>query len=67
MERVLDWVVFTPLQNATGEPAISLPLTTTATGLPQGMMFSAAAGHEATLIELAYELEAAVPFGRISI
>ena len=24
----MDWVAFTPLQNATGEPAISLPLAT---------------------------------------
>ena len=65
MDRVLDWVAFTPLQNATGDPAISLPLATTAAGLPLGMMFGAGAGHEATLIELAYELEEAVPFARI--
>jgi amidase len=65
MDRVLDWVVFTPWQNATGEPAISLPLQTTAGGLPQGMMFGAGAGREATLIELAYELEEARPFARI--
>jgi amidase len=65
MDRVLDWVAFTPLQNATGDPAISLPLATTASGLPQGMMFGAGAGREATLIELAYELEEVVPFARI--
>lgn len=65
MDRILDWVAFTPLQNATGDPAISLPLATTASGLPQGMMFGAGAGREATLIELAYELEEAVPFARI--
>ena len=65
MDRIQDWVAFTPLQNATGDPAISLPLATTANGLPQGMMFGAGAGREATLIELAYELEEAVPFARI--
>ena len=65
MDRILDWVAFTPLQNATGDPAISLPLATTANGLPQGMMFGAGAGREATLIELAYELEEAAPFARI--
>ncbi|WP_036566013.1 amidase [Nocardioides halotolerans] len=65
MDRMLDWVAFTPLQNATGDPAISLPLGTTAHGLPQGMMFGAGAGCEATLIELAYELEEALPFARI--
>ena len=65
MDRIMDWVAFTPLQNATGDPAISLPLATTANGLPQGMMFGAAAGREATLIELAYELEEARPWPRI--
>lgn len=65
MDRLLDWVAFTPLQNATGDPAISLPLATTASGLPQGMMFGAASGREATLLELAYELEEARPFARI--
>lgn len=65
MDKLLDWVAFTPWQNITGAPAISLPLATTASGLPQGMMFGAAPGHEALLIELAYELEQARPFARI--
>ncbi|NYD43404.1 amidase [Nocardioides panaciterrulae] len=65
LARVLEWVAFTPLQNATGDPAVSLPLATTAAGLPQGMMLGAAAGREATLLELAYELEEAHPWARI--
>ena len=65
MGRILDWVAFTPWQNATGDPAISLPLATTSQGLPQGMMFSAGAGREALLLELAYELEEARPWARI--
>lgn len=65
MDRLLDWVAFTPWQNVTGAPAISLPLATTAGGLPQGMMLGAAPGQEAVLIELAYELEQAAPFARI--
>jgi amidase len=65
LERLLDWVAFTPLQNATGDPAISLPLQQTGNGLPLGMQFGAGAGQEATLIELAYELEEARPFTRI--
>jgi amidase len=65
IDRLLDWVAFTPLQNAAGTPAISLPLRATAAGLPQGMMFGAAAGQEAALLELAFELEEARPFARI--
>ena len=65
MDRLLEWVAFTPLQNATGEPAISLPLATTAAGLPQGMMLGAGAGREARLLGLAYELEEAVGWPRI--
>jgi amidase len=65
MDRLLDWVAFTPLANATGEPAISLPLATTATGLPQGMMLAAGPGREGRLLGLAYELEEAVPWPRI--
>jgi amidase len=63
--RLIDWVAFTPLHNITGDPAISLPLAQSADGLPIGMMFSAAAGEEGMLLELAYELEAAQPFRRI--
>jgi amidase len=62
MGRLLEWVAFTPLQNASGAPAISLPLATTAAGLPQGMMLAAGHGREAMLLELAYELEQARPW-----
>ena len=65
MERLLQWVAFTPYQNATGEPAISLPLGTDPAGLPLGMMFSAGMGREASLLELAFELERARAWARI--
>ena len=65
MESLIDWAAFTPLQNATGDPAISLPLAESSTGLPVGMMLSTPRGHEARLLELAYELEEARPFERI--
>ena len=65
IDRLVDWVAFTPLQNATGEPAISLPLNSSASGMPVGMMFSASLGHERRLLELAFELEAAKPWARI--
>jgi amidase len=65
LDRLLRWMSITPYQNVTGQPAISLPLAATAAGLPQGMMFSAGAGREGRLIELAYELEEASPFASI--
>lgn len=65
MDRLISWVAFTPLQNVTGEPAISLPLAQSAAGLPVGMMLSADIGREARLLELAYELEEARPWARI--
>ena len=65
IDRLIDWAAFTPLQNATGEPALSLPLAQSADGMPVGMMFSAPIGHEKRLLELAYELEAARPAPRI--
>ena len=65
MDRLVDWVAFTPLQNATGDPAISLPLAESSSGLPVGMMLSTLRGREARLLELAYELEEARPWPRI--
>jgi amidase len=65
IDQLIEWVAFTPLQNATGEPAISLPLAESASGLPVGMMFAAPIGQEGRLLELAYELEEARPWARI--
>jgi amidase len=63
--RLVNYVSFTPLNNAAGGPAMSLPLGRTRNGLPIGVHFSAAHGNERTLLELAFELEAARPFARI--
>ncbi|MET0837204.1 MAG: amidase [Marmoricola sp.] len=65
MGRILEWVSFTPLQNATGDPAISLPMGTSSKGLPIGVQLSAAQGYDRRLIAVAYELEEAQPFARI--
>lgn len=65
IDRLIDWVAFTPLQNVSGEPAISLPLAQSADDLPVGMMLATDTGHEARLLELAYELEEARPWARI--
>jgi amidase len=59
---ILDYVPFTPLQNTTGQPSISLPLHWTADGLPVGVMFTGRLGEEGTLLRLAGQLETARPW-----
>lgn len=60
--RLFEWVSFTPLANATGVPAMSVPLYWTKDGLPVGSHFIAPFGDEATLLRLAAQLEAAQPW-----
>ena len=64
-DRLVRYAAFTPLHNASGAPAVSLPLGSTSEGLPIGVHISALRGDERTLLEIAYELEAARPFARI--
>jgi amidase len=64
-DRLVRYAAFTPLNNASGAPAVSLPLGSTSEGLPIGVHFSALHGDERTLLEIAYELEDAHPFARI--
>ncbi|GAA1463452.1 amidase [Williamsia maris] len=65
VSRLRGWLALTPLENVAGGPAISLPVEVTSTGLPLGLQLSANLGGEATLLELAYELEADRPFRNI--
>jgi amidase len=62
--RLFEYVGYTPIHNIAGAPSMSVPLYWTEAGLPIGTMFSARAGHERTLFELAYELEAASPWAQ---
>ena len=65
IQHLLKWIAFTPLQNATGDPAISLPMGMSTHGLPIGVQVAAPRGHDRRVLEVAYELERAQPFARI--
>ncbi len=61
-DRVTDYVGYTPQHNVAGTPAMSVPLSFSAAGLPIGSQFATRRGGERTLLELAYELEQARPW-----
>lgn len=63
--RLMQWVAYTPLNNTTGTPAMTLPMGTDRHGLPVGVHFGSDLGQERRLLELAFEIEAAQPFARI--
>ena len=58
---------FTATFDATGQPAISLPLHWSAEGLPVGIQLAGRFGEDATLLALAAQLEQAAPwFDRVA-
>lgn len=62
---VLPYSPFTAAFNASGQPAMSVPLHWNADGLPIGVHIAGRFGADETLMALAAELEAAVPwFGK---
>jgi amidase len=61
-KRVNDYLSVTPLHNATGTPAVTVPLHWTTDGLPVGVHFAGRYAEEATLLRLAAQLEAAQPW-----
>ena len=61
-DQIFETIPFTPLFNATGQPAMSVPLEWNASGLPIGLHFVTKLGDEATLFRLAGQLEQARPW-----
>lgn len=63
---VFDYSPFCAAFNASGQPAVSLPLHMTAEGLPVGVHLAARFGADEELIALSAEVEAAAPWaGRL--
>ncbi len=61
-EQFFSFMPYTPLFNATGQPAMSVPLYWNEAGLPIGMQFVGRYGDEATLFRLAGQMEKARPW-----
>lgn len=62
-QRTFAFMPFTPVWNATGQPAASLPLHRTEEGLPIGVQLVGRFGDEATILALSAALEFAQPWG----
>lgn len=60
--KVFTFAPFTALFNATGQPAMSLPLGMNEAGLPVGVQLVTRYGDEASLFRLAAALETAMPW-----
>jgi len=61
-EQQSRYAAFPAVYNVTGQPAVSVPLWWTASGLPIGTMLVGRPADEATLISLAAQLEEARPW-----
>jgi amidase len=61
-KKAFDFSPYTPLFNVTGQPAMSVPVHWNREGIPIGMQFVGRFGNEATLFQLAGQLERAQPW-----
>jgi amidase len=60
--EIISMAAFTAVFNITGQPAVSLPLHVSPSGLPVGVQIVAGAFRDAQLIRVAAQLEAADPW-----
>ena len=61
-QKIIHWVAPCPAANATGQPAIAIPVGFDANGLPMSVQLVGKPAAESTLITLAGQLEAANPW-----
>ncbi|WP_414578037.1 amidase [Anabaena sp. CCY 9402-a] len=61
-QQIVNWVAPCPPANATGQPAIALPVGFDSHGLPMSVQLVGKPADEATIISLAAQLEAANPW-----
>ncbi len=61
-QRAVAYIPYTPIANATGQPAMSVPLYWNSDNLPIGSHFIGRFGDEFTLFQLATQLEEARPW-----
>jgi amidase len=66
LTRIFEYGPFAVVFNVTGQPAISLPLGRSRSGLPIGTQFVAAAGREDLLLRLAARLAEALPWPEVA-
>lgn len=64
IDGILEFIPCTAMANWTGQPAMTVPLHTSRSGLPIGSQFAGRFGDEATLFRLAGQLENAAPWGQ---
>jgi amidase len=62
LERIIKWIAPCPIANATGLPAMSIPMGFDANGLPLSVQLIGKPAAEATLISIASQLEMVNPW-----
>ncbi|MDF3311649.1 amidase [Rhodococcus sp. T2V] len=62
--RIRQTMLYTAQFNMSGDPALALPLGTSAANLPIGIQFAAAHGREDILLHIATELERELPWSQ---